>query len=196
MKNLLIALVVLSSLVACGKKNTVGGTTGVVGLTNPITAPTAVETDFLTRVNGNQFGINMYVGFGSYYGQSMANAISHGANPIYIYANYAAPTVIAPNCHNAWIFRVCNTSTSSGSYQQVTESRRITNSDVNLTNKQNEIIGIFNRKSRVESNGIGGYRILTTDNKTYYFDITLPIQANPTQTYNADGSGEFIMNVL
>jgi hypothetical protein len=188
MKNLLIALVVLSSLVSCGKKNVAGATTAVNGLTSPMVASTAVESDFITRVNGNQFGT------GNYQGMRFTDAIAHGSNPQYQYANYTAPAAVSPNCHSAWVFQVCNSSSSS-SYQAPVLGRKIDTLSVATVTKQNEIIAIYNSKAQVFTNG-NSFKIITTDNKTYFFDTTLPIQANPTQSYNANGSGEYLINVI
>lgn len=187
MKNLLIALVILSSLVSCGKKNTVGGT---VSSTSPMVASTPIETDFINKVNGNQFGtgrVNAY--------ETFTQAIAKGYNPKFQYANYAAPQVVQPDCHTAWIFRVCSSSSTSGGFQAVTVAREVSNSSITVAAAQAKIVEIYSRKSQVEVNGTL-FRIRTTDNKTYYFETSLPIQANPTQSYNADGSGEWMFNVL
>jgi hypothetical protein len=192
MKNLLFALVILGSLVSCGKNN-VAGAPAVTGLTNPLTAATPIESDFITKVNANQFGTGPYSAY-----QSFAQALYQGANPTYTYAAYTAAAVAAtaPNCHTAWIFNVCSSSTSSSSYQTPTVARVLANAAVGVVAQQNIIIGIYNRKAQIFTDGSGMYKVITTDNKTYFFDTKLPIQANPTQTYNADGTGEYLYKWL
>jgi len=189
MKKLLLALVILSTLVSCGKKNTVGTVTNS-GIINAISASTQVESDFLTRVNGNQFAVNA-----TYYGEPLAQAIARGANPQYRYANVAAPQAGTQNCHTVLvIFTACG-GYSSTSMQTLTITRTVSHTSLSVVDQQNKLISIFNKKQSVSFDG-RYFRIFTNDNKTYYFDTALAIQAQPTSTYNADGSGEVFFNVI
>lgn len=189
MKNLLIALVILSSLVSCGKKNTVGG--APVASASAMVGSTAIETDFINKVNGNLFG----TGYSSVYNETYAQAISKGANPKLTYANYAAPAAsAAPTPHCILGGLLCG-SVSTSSTTFITPTITSVNTlSITVVEKQSAISAIFAKKSRVEQYGPTVFGVLTNDNATYYFDTTMPIQANPVRTYNADRSMVTLIN--
>lgn len=175
MKNLLIALVILSSLVSCGKKNTVGSNTGSV--TSPITVtnnPTA--TSLGAMVTNNQFGL----GQATYY-ETWNQYVSHAPNTVYKYGALNNSSSGTNPCHTvAYIFTVC-TSSSVTTTSSSTVTRSVVHSSVDLTAKQNELIAIINKTNQMQSAGYGVYYILTTDGINYVIDTKYPIQANPVQ---------------
>lgn len=192
MKHLFFGLLVLTTLASCGKSNTVGGTAAAAPavstpVTSAITVTGQVETQLAQIIDGNQFGL----GQATYY-ETWAQVVAKMPNTTYNYGNYTA-TQSNPNCKTYLsIIQVCSNSSSTSN---ISVSRSVVHSSVDLVTKQNEIKAIINRRSMVQSAGYGVFYIRTTDNSTYIIDQRLPIQANPVQTTSASGSGETLVSV-
>jgi hypothetical protein len=192
MKKLLIALVILSSLVSCGKKNVAGNTgslTSAISIGNLPVQSQQVASQLGSIVTNNQFG----VGQATYY-ETWNQYVAHAPNTTYNYGTMAAAQNNS-GCHTvATIFYVCSSSSSS-SPSTTAISRSVVHSSVNVLDKQNAIIAIINRTNYIQSAGNGVFYIVTTDNATHVIDTKLPIQANPVQTSSANATGETLINV-
>jgi hypothetical protein len=189
MKNLLIALVVLSSLVSCGK-NSVGAP---ISATSPLTVTGVTETMLGTMIDNNQFGTGtMYV---NGYQENFQQLITNMPNIKYNYSSIAASTNANSNSNClGTIGGVCflgySTSWSGSNVAPVAASRVVVNSSVDLQTKKNALKAIINLRIGVQQNGTA-YIITTTDMKRYIIDTALPIQANPAETRDAQGNGEY-----
>lgn len=192
MKNLLIALVILSSLVSCGKKNVagpVGSATSAISVGNLPVQSQQVASQLGSIVTNNQFGL----GQATYY-ETWNQYVAHAPNTTYNYGSIAAAQS-NNNCHTvATIFYVCSSS-STTTPTTTSITRSVVHSSVALVTKQNEIIGIINRTNMIQAAGNGVFYILTTDNSTYVIDTKLPMQANPVQVRSAAGAGETLISV-
>jgi hypothetical protein len=193
MKKLLLALIILSTLVSCGKKNTVGTTassTSAITITNLPVASQAVASALGTLITNNSFGN----GQATYY-ETYAQYVAHAPNTTYKYGAMTS-SGSGSNCHTVWsIFTYCTSGTTSTSTATVTRS--VIHSAVDLVTKQNELIAIVNKTNQIQQDNymIGVYYILTTDNIRYTIDARLPMQANPVQTQQATGTGETLVGI-
>jgi hypothetical protein len=176
MKKLIVFLMVLASLVSCGKSNSVGSSS-IYG-TSPITVPGQTAGDLGTRIDTNQFG----TGLATYY-ETWAQLITHMPNVTYEYGNVSSTN----GCKVVWkIFTVCSYSSSSS----IPVTRTVINSSVDVIAKKNELKAIINRSSSVYQSGSTTFYIYMPDNTGYIIDTAYPLQANPVLMQKADGSGE------
>jgi len=165
MKKLLLALIVLATVFSCGKSNS--------------TSNSSVSSLSVTGTNETALG-SYITSYSSSFGNGYANAyttwtslISSQPNTTYYYYKSTQAT---STCTTKWsIFYVCSTSSSSSSSYL---SKSVVNSSVDITTKQNELIGIINSRSSIYVSGTS-YYIYTSDAKIYVIDTRYPIQANP-----------------
>lgn len=162
MKKFLLTLIVVSSLVSCGKDNTVGKATSALSTTSPISA---INND------GNF--------------QSLGSAIVSNTFPsqgVNYYTEYHFGT-LTNTCvtKDGWFgidYQSCSTSVSN-------ETTVIQGNSVEA--KQAELTDILSKT--VVFQAYGSVSVLrTTDNFTYHIDRNVPIKANPVyKLNNADG---------
>lgn len=171
MKKLLLVLMVMGTLASCGKDNKVdSGVAGFNGtVTNPLVTGSGTGTALVSMINNP-----------SSFGQGQ---LSLGGG-----SNGTCKTV-------AYIINYCYSSTSSGSGTVTTWNNvvaqypgltyvysnytNVKHADVNVANKQAELIGILNAATNVQYNNAGSYYIYTA-NGTYVIDTRYPIQAQPS----------------
>jgi hypothetical protein len=199
MKKIFMALVILSSLVSCGKSNTVGDPAVVSASASAITITTLpagsqqIANQLGTIVNNNQFGTGIVYTYTNPYGELFSQYVTHAPNTTYSYGALATAAQTS-NCKTvAYIFTYCSTGLTTTSNTSVAVTRTVIHSAVDLTAKQNEIIAIINKTNQIVQLGNGVYQILTTDNINYFIDTKYPIQANPVQTQQATGTGEVLI---
>ena len=194
MKKLLLALIVMASLASCGKNNSVdssaASSTSAISVATLPPASQALATQLGAMVNANQFGL----GQATYY-ESYAQYVSHAPNTTYSYGTLATTGSSNPNCKTVgYIFTYC-TSASTTTTSSATITRSVIHSSVNVAAQQSALIAIINKTNQIAQVGQGVYEILTTDNITYFIDTRYPIQANPTQTQQANGTGETLVKI-
>ncbi len=195
MKNLLLGLVILSSLVACGKNNSVGSATTSNSAISVGTLPAnsqALATQLGNIVNNNQFGL----GQATYY-ENWNQYTSHAPNTTYSYGVLSTSGSSGSNpCRTVgYIFTICTSTVTTTSSSSATISRTVIHSSVDLQAKKNEIIAIINKTNQIQTDGYGVYYILTTDNINYVIDTRYPIQANPAQVRSAAGAGDTLVRI-
>ena len=196
MKKFIVALMVVTSLVSCGKNNSVGSS----GLSaNPLTVSGQTESSLGSIIDSNQFGTGyMYVGG---YQETFQQLISAGANLTYKYSSAANTTTgtNAPHCATiGGIPILCASVTGWSSTTTVSTApivRTVQNSSVDLLAKKNELKAILNRRLGVTQYTYTIYAITTNDFKTYTIDTALPMQANPVQTVDAQGNREYFNGI-
>jgi hypothetical protein len=194
MKKFILALMVVTTLVSCGKDNKVSS--GSVAATNPLTGTAANDTSAVALAAlvdnySTSFGLGQVVINYNYY--TWNQIITNSPNVNYKYGSYTASAANA-NCDKKWIFYVCSSS-SSGSSTPATVSRTVINSSVDILSKQNELKAIISRVSPyypVQSSGYI-YYIRTVEGILYTIDVRLPIQANPSAVQQANGQTEYFL---
>lgn len=170
MRKLILSLMVLASLVSCGKDNKVGAGSSTSAITN--TDPSAIQLG--TMIDSSE----KYFQAGPTYGR---------------YAYLAATTSNSnPNqtCEEkeGWFgikYYVCKSNSTSNTAPNYT----YTNANVDLTAKRNEIKGYINNASYGGISSVSGYaiRIITTSGITYIIDRSVPLQANPVVIQQPNG---------
>lgn len=161
MKKLLLALLVVASLVSCGKKNSVATTGGANTLaTSPISA------------------INSNTSF-----QTLATAVLNNTfNEQYsnYYTEYHFGTVVN-TCvtKDGWFgidYQKC-----SGT---VSNETTVIHGTVNVESKKAELNAILSKAVVFQQSSANYYIVRTSDNFTYHIRTDYPIQANPFYTLN------------
>lgn len=195
MKKFILALMVVTTLVSCGKDNKVSS--GSVAATTPLTGTAANDTSAVglaALVDGyaTSFGLGQVIINNNYY--TWNQVVTNSPNVNYKYGSYTASSA-SSNCEKKWgIFYVCSSS-SSGSSNPATVSRTVINSSVDITAKINELRSIISRVSPyypVQSSGYI-YYIRTVEGILYTIDVRLPIQANPSAVQQANGQTEYFL---
>ena len=194
MKKFLLSLMVLASLVSCGKDNKVSSSSG-----NGSSAITINDS------SGNAANLGNYINQSeTYFGNGYATNYGTwnqvvAANPYYSFKYVTTSYAGNANCSVKWsIFYVC-TSSSSGS-GSMTISRSVVASSVDVGAKRAELAAIVN--SAVNYNGVASiqvsqgsngsiYYVQTTSGVKYAIDTRLPIQANPTGIQQTNGQVEY-----
>lgn len=180
MRNLLLSLMVLASLVSCGKDNKVDGVNS--NSSNAITLNDPVATQLGTVIDNSA----------SYF------AVVPTTTARYTYATTTANSA-ASNCETktGWFgikYYVCSSSNNSSN---ITVSAPIVASSVDLTAKRNELKGYIN--SSTANGGIvnGGsyYMVRTAAGVIYTIDLRYPIQVNPVSVQQANGQITYLYNV-
>ena len=196
MKKFIVALMVLSSLVSCGKSNTVASSaaTNAYG-SNAITstAQGAAQLGSLIDNYTADFGTQQLYYYGNV--QTYGTLANTGLNIVYRYTK-SASTSNGSNCEKKWgIFWICSYSTSSSS-TSANESRNVANNTVDVLTKINQLKAIINSSNPlipIVANGTS-YMIVSTDGKKYVIDTRYPLQANPIGIMDSTGT-EFLYNI-
>jgi hypothetical protein len=155
MKSLLLSLLVLASIMSCGKDNKVSSTGPVVNYSNPILASNPTANTYASELVAK---INTPASFGN----GQANSYS---------GNYLG----------TW-------NTLIAGYPSITfqySNGNISNSSINITNKQNELVALVNKATNVQFNGIIYY--VTVQGVTYAIDPRYALQMNPIATQFSSG---------
>ncbi len=198
MKTLLLSLLVVSTLVACGKKNEVSSTANT-SASNPITVSVQYASDIGSKIDNysTQFGIGQVYYYG--YPQTYQALVNSGLDLKYRYTKSTmTSTGGGTNCERKWsIFYVCSySSTSSSSGYAIQESRKVANNSVDVLTKQNELKAIVNNVNPLIPIQTSGsmYMITTRDSKQYIIDTRYPLQSNPIGISDTSGT-EYLYNI-
>jgi hypothetical protein len=198
MKTLLLSLLVVSTLVACGKKNEVSSNANA-SASNPITVSVQYATDIGSKIDNytTQFGVGQLYYYG--YPQTYQALVNSGLDLKYRYTKSATTsTGSGSNCELKWsIFYVCSYSnSSSSSTSAAAESRRVANNSVDVLSKQNELKAIINNVNPLIPIQTSGsmYMITTRDSKKYIIDTRYPLQSNPIGISDSSGT-EYLYNI-
>lgn len=180
MKKLLLALLVVSSLVSCGKNNSVSsGTTS----SSPLTVTGAVESQLGSIIDNNQFG----GGQASYY-ETWNQVITNMPNISYKYGSVSSTS--NSSCRTvAYVFQICGSTSYSSSGSTATVTRSVIHSSVDLATKKNELKAIINARSYMQASGSSFY-IRTSDGRGFVIDTRYPMQANPVSVQQTNGTAE------
>lgn len=190
MKKFLLAVLVVSSLVSCGKSNSVAPAAAPVAaapVVNALTVTGQLETLLGSAIDNNQFGS----GQADYY-ESWNQLVAKTPTITFNYGNVAA-TAANSNTSCGWkVGDVClltvYTSTSFDTVQTIATTRSVVYNSVDLQTKKNELKALLNSRQYVYQYGTK-FAIDTATNR-YVIDTAFPMQANPVSTYNKDGSSE------
>jgi flagellar hook assembly protein FlgD len=179
MRKLLLSLMVLASLVSCGKDNKVATATTAVAatapVTNSITLDDATAKQLATVIDSST----------TYFSARPASNLRLG----YV-TSTASTTSSGSNCEekSGWFgikYYVCKSSSSSSN---VTPTSFVSVNSVDLETKKNELRAIVNRSSAGAIYYSGyAYTIKTTDGSLYTIDTRYPIEANPVVVQTAAG---------
>jgi hypothetical protein len=188
MKKLLLALMVMASLVSCGKKNQVS-TDGSSSSAITLNDNTAVQLGSLIDNSETQFGYQQVTAYETW----NQAALNH---PNYYY-KYTASAGSSSNCvqKTGWLgikYWVCSSSSSSSA----TVSRSVVVGTVDLAAKRNELKGYINSGyagSIIASGPV--FYVRTNAGVVYTIDTRLPIQANPTGIQQANGQIEYFLRM-
>ena len=194
MKKFILALMVVATIVSCGKNGGNNVASGTAGVTNPITVTVAGATDLGSRIDNytTYFGTGYtFIGGNSYQWNQI---IYQTPNISYKYTK-ATSAASNSNCTTKWsIFYFCSSS-SSASTSSLKVSNSIIHSSIDVLAKQNELKGYINRANpyyAIQTSGTLSY-IRTTDNMLYVIDTSVPLQANPVSVQQANGQVEYLL---
>ena len=197
MKTLLLSLLIISTLVACGKKNEVSST-GNASASNPITVSVQYASDIGSKIDNytTQFGVGQVMYYG--YPQTYQALVNTGLDLKYRYTKSTTTASGAgANCERKWsIFYVCSYSNTSTSGYGAQESRKVANNSVDILSKQNELKAIVNNVNPLIPIQTSGsmYMITTRDSKQYIIDTRYPLQSNPIGVSDTSGT-EYLYNI-
>lgn len=172
MKNLLLSLVVLASLVSCGKDNKVSSGANATQLTNPIMVGNTTAQVLITQLD------NPTAGFGNG-----------------LVADYTSNQT----CKNWGIFNYCYSSTTGtaatgartwntivaanpNTVYYYTNGTTTVHSQIAVVTKQNEIRAILNSASSIQVQALQGGNVyyVTVAGGYYVIDTRYPLQVNPS----------------
>lgn len=198
MKTLFLSLLVVASLVSCGKDNKVESSAQAGPTTSPITATVAGASALGSKIDNytTQFGTGSITYYG--YPQTYGGLVNQAMNLVYRYTKAsAAASASGSNCQLKWsIIYVCSYSNTTTNFSSVTESRKVYNNSVDVLSKQNELKAIINSANPllpIENNGYS-YKITTKEGKQFVIDTRYPIQANPIGIKDSAGT-EYLFNI-
>lgn len=187
MKNFIVALMVLTSMVSCGKKNAVGSN-GF--LSNPITVSTQGAAALGSQIDNysSQFGTMPVLYYGNQ--QTLGTLVNTGIN---IYFKYTKSTSSGSgtSCSTKWgIFYVCTYTSTSSPSSFINSRDPVASNSVNVTEKMNQLKAIINSSNPlIAITGYGTAHMITTmDGKKYIIDTAYPIQANPIAIMDSTGT--------
>jgi hypothetical protein len=195
MKKFILALMVVTTLISCGKDNKVSS--GPVAGSEPLTGTAANDTSAvglaaLVDNYSTSFGLGqVFINNNNY---TWNQVVTNSPNVNYKYGSYAASSAQS-NCDKKWgIFYVCSSSSTSRS-TPASVSRTVINSSVDITAKKIELKSIISRVSPYYPVQTSGYiyYIRTVEGVLYTFDVRLPIQANPSAVQQANGQTEYFL---
>lgn len=190
MKKLLLSLMVLASLISCGKDNKVSSGTAELTPTPPIingysngqlTGPSIqIAQDLIAKINNpvSLFGEGLVVASSGNSNQKCATKllIIH-----YCYGSYSggSSTVYSGMTWNKLASEFPNLSYTYLRSHTV-------HSSVNIATKQAELIQLLNRATDLQVVS-GTVYYVTVPEAIYIIDVRYPIQANPSAVKNAQG---------
>lgn len=182
MKKLLLSLMVLATLVSCGKDNKVSsGSAAVTPVTNPLTNSNPYAQELITRINNPGAG----------FGEGLVLTSSSGSSN--------------QTCGTKWGFiNYCYGSSGGGNYavtagmtwnQLVAQrpnlayyyylSQPVAHSSVNIATKQAQLTQLLNSATAIQVSGTLYY--IQVANAIYVVDTRYPIQANPSALKTGQG---------
>lgn len=185
MKKIIVALMVLSTVVSCGKN---GNVVGAAISANPLTVSGQTESSLGSMIDNDQFGTGAYR-LSNGYSDSFKRFIDTGANFTYSYSSKTnTDSVTGNNCRTylSGFYTYCPPSITSYSTMTVDTSpvtaTRL-NSTVILLDKKNQLKDLINRRilGGVQSVGNSKFIIMTSDGNKYVIDTSAPMQANPVE---------------
>jgi hypothetical protein len=183
MKKMVVALMILSSLVSCGKKNAVSSSIAPAssssGLNTNSSVTGTVETQLAKMIDDNQFGNGLVVVNG--YQENWNQYISQMPGITYKYGNSSCGTSLV--CYD--FFGESNTTT--------TVTRTVINSSVDVGAKKNELKELINNRLWVQQRSATVFTIKTSNGKIYTIDTSYPLQANPYGVEDAAGKKEYFL---
>lgn len=195
MKKFILALMVVSTLVSCGKDgNKVSSGAGSAVATDPITVTVQGASLLGGMIDSytTSFGSGTVIINNAYY--TWNQIVANSPNVKYNYSSATAST--SSNCQMKWgIFYVCSSSSSNSSTIAAQASRVVVNSSVVILTKQNELKAIINRVSPyypIQNSG-SIYYVRTVEGAVYTIDTRLPLQANPSAVQQANGQIEYFL---
>ena len=198
MKTLLLSLLVVASLVSCGKDNKVASSAAATSATSPITVTVAGASELGSKIDNytTQFGTGSITYYG--YPQTYGALVNQAMNLVYRYTKAtSAASASGSNCQLKWsIFYVCSYSNTTTNFSSVVESRKVFNNSVDVLSKQNELKAIINSVNPlipIQNNGYS-YNITTREGKQFVIDTRYPIQANPIGIKDSAGT-EYLFNI-
>jgi hypothetical protein len=190
MRNLLLSILVLASLVSCGKDKGANVLTGASNNAINIADATGVQLGGLIDTSETSFGFAQ-IGTGNW-NQAVA------FYPYYSFKYVTTSEASNSNCvqHGGFFkFYTC-TYTSGSTSTNVTFSRVVPASSIVLAAKRAELKAIIN--SAIVPYGIqtlgSRYIIRTTIGVIYTIDTSYPIQANPVSVTQTNGQQEYFYN--
>ncbi len=195
MKKLIVALVVLTTLVSCGKANKIDGV--AVGI-NGITVDDTQGVSLGQKIDNytTQFGHGQVMYYG--YPQTWGFLVNSGLALKFKYTESTSTTSgNGQTCEKKWgIFYVCTYTTSSSTLTTLPISRTVLSNGVNVASKIAELKDIINRKNPVIPVQVSGtsYYIKTTDGRDHVIDTRYPLQANPIGVKTAEKT-EYLFNI-
>lgn len=181
MRKLLLSLMVLTSLVSCGKDNSVNG--GAAATTNGTTNAVTVNDPNAQNLGNYIDNSNSY--FAGVYYQT------------YRYAT-ASATSAASSCEQktGWLgikYYVCSSSSNSSNLSYTT----VLASKVDLATKRSELKGYINNSSAGYITQVGtAFHIRTLSGLVYIIDTRFPIQANPVSVQQARWSNHLPISAI
>ena len=188
MKKLLLSLMVLATLVSCGKDNKVssaGVTTSPVTVTNPLVTGSAQAQELITRIN------NPAAGFGEgllYTGSSNQTCGTKWGFINYCYGSSGSNYATTGLTWNALAVQQPNIR------YYYSRGTIVTHSSVNIATKQAELIALLNSAVSIQVSGTL-YYIQISSGVYYVVDTRYPIQANPSAVANSNGVEYFVQAI-
>jgi hypothetical protein len=202
MKKLIVALMLVTTVISCGKDNKVAsGANSSANDTSAITISDngGIQLGKMIDSYAAEFGsgttyVNPYIGW-----KTWREVIALTSNLTYKYTKASYVTNSNDNCDEKWGFiQVCTYKNSYDSSSAPTFSRSVNHAGVSVSAKQAELRDIINRASSLYPIQVVGttYYIRTTDGYRYAIDTRLPIQANPTGIQKPNnGETEYLYGV-
>lgn len=172
MKKLLLSLMVLASLVSCGKDNKVssGSSTSTITVTNPVVTNSSVAQTLIAQIN------NPSTGFGNGVIQSGSTQQCETKWGGFLQYCYSSSSNSTTTTWNAVVASKPNLVYIYSNYEQVTHSAVV------VATKQNELLSLLNSATNITVQGMTGGNVyyIYVSGGVYVVDTRYPIQANPS----------------
>jgi hypothetical protein len=172
MKNLIIGLLLLATVISCGKKNSVSTN---VSSPAPITVSGTTEISVGNIIDSNQFGTGTVYVYNI--PENWNQYISQMPNVTYQYGKVS--------CGSSFCYTFFGKSNVTK-----TVTRTVVNSSVNVETKKNELKALINSRLRMQQISSTAYQIVTTNGSIYIIDTFFPVQANPVYFQDVSGHVE------
>lgn len=181
MKKFLLALMVLASLVSCGKNNQVASTavTGIA-VTNPVIVNNSAAQALLAMIESPATGFG--TGIVSNTSSNQTCGVKWG---IFTYCYSGGST--SNQSSMTWNSLLAS---NPNLVFQYSSGRTVRNLDVAVATKQAELRAILNSATNIQMNGTAYY--VTVPGAQYVIDTRYSIQINPAGTANQNGSEYFV----